>query len=135
MTLSRFSFPTTIHFGPGARKLVGPHLREQGLARPLVVTDKGLAALPLFGELRADLAAAGLDVVVFGGVFGNPTAAQAMAGAAAYRAHRADCVVGIGGGAALDVAKVVGVIATRGGEALEYAYDHPQVRAIGADVP
>ena len=135
MTLSRFSFPTTIHFGPGARKLVGSHLREQGLARPLVVTDKGLAALPLFGELAGDLAGAGLEVSAFGGVFGNPTASQAMAGAAAYRVHRADCVVGIGGGAALDVAKVVGVIATRGGEALEYAYDHPLVRAIDAGVP
>ncbi|HZW74060.1 MAG TPA: iron-containing alcohol dehydrogenase, partial [Caldimonas sp.] len=67
--------------------------------------------------------------------FGNPTASQAMAGAVAYRAHRADAVVGIGGGAAVDVAKVVGVIATKGGEALEYAYDHPQVRAIDANVP
>ena len=108
MTLSRFSFPTTIHFGPGARKLVGPHLASRACARPLVVTDKGLAALPLFAELTGDLAGAGLDVAAFGGVFGNPTASQAMAGAAAYRAHRADCVVGIGGGAALDVAKVVG---------------------------
>src|SRR5439155_6766942 len=46
-----------------------------------------------------------------------------------------DSVVGIGGGAALDVAKIVGVIASTGGEALEYAYDHPNVRSIGADVP
>jgi alcohol dehydrogenase class IV len=135
MAITRFAFPTTIHFGPGARKLVGKHLQEHGLARPLVVTDKGLAALPLIGELRDELAGAGLDVALFGGVFGNPTATQAMAGAAAYRAHRADCVVGIGGGAALDVSKVVGVIATNGGEALEYAYDHPPVRAIDADVP
>ena len=135
MAITRFAFPTTIHFGPGARKLVGKHLQEHGLARPLVVTDKGLATLPLIGELRDELAGAGLDVALFGGVFGNPTATQAMAGAAAYRAHRADCVVGIGGGAALDVSKVVGVIATKGGEALEYAYDHPQVRAIDADVP
>jgi alcohol dehydrogenase class IV len=135
MSITRFSFPTTIHFGSGARKLVGPHLRERGLKRPLVVTDKGLAALPLLAELRADLQAAGLDAAVFGGVFGNPTASQAMAGAEAYRAHRADCVVGIGGGAALDVSKIVGVIATAGGAALEYAYDHPRVRAIGADVP
>jgi alcohol dehydrogenase class IV len=135
MAITRFAFPTTIHFGPGARKLVGKHLQEHGLARPLVVTDKGLAALPLIGELRDELAGAGLDVALFGGVFGNPTATQAMAGAAAYRAHRADCVVGIGGGAALDVSKVVGVIATKGGEALEYAYDHPEVRAIDADVP
>jgi hypothetical protein len=135
MAITRFAFPTTIHFGPGARKLVGEHLRGQGIKRPLVVTDKGLAALPLIADLRDDLAAAGLDVAVFGGVFGNPTAAQAMAGAAAYRAHRADAVVGVGGGAALDVAKVVGVIATKGGEALEYAYDHPRVRAIDAGVP
>jgi alcohol dehydrogenase class IV len=41
MAITRFAFPTTIHFGPGARKLVGKHLQEHGLARPLVVTDKG----------------------------------------------------------------------------------------------
>ena len=34
MSIVRFAFPTTIHFGPGARKLVGKHLREQGVARP-----------------------------------------------------------------------------------------------------
>ena len=135
MAITRFSFPTTIHFGPGARKLVGPHLAERGLKRPLVVTDRGIAALPLADELMTDLAAAGLAPELFAGVFGNPTATQAMAGAAAYRAHGSDTVVGIGGGAALDVAKIVGVIATKGGEALQYAYDHPHVRAIGADVP
>ena len=130
MTITKFAFPTTIHFGPGARKLVGEHLKAQGLQRPLIVTDKGLAALPLIAELQADLAAAGLVPAVFGGVFGNPTASQAMAGAAAYAAHGADSVVGVGGGAALDVAKIVGVISTHGGDALEYAYDHPQVRSI-----
>jgi alcohol dehydrogenase class IV len=135
MAITKFSFPTTIHFGSGARKLVGAQLAERGLKRPLVVTDKGLAALPIVVELMADLTAAGLAPALFGGVFGNPTASQAMAGAAAFRAHRADAVVGIGGGAALDVAKIVGVIANGGGEALEYAYDHPKVRSIGADVP
>jgi alcohol dehydrogenase class IV len=50
---------------------------------------------------------------VFDGVFGNPTCAQVMAGAAAFKAHGADCVIGFGGGAALDVAKVVGVMAPR----------------------
>ncbi len=135
MTITRFAFPTTIHFGPGARKLVGPHLRETGLERPLVVTDRGLAALPLLAELKADLAAAGLEPSVFGGVFGNPTGSQVMAGAAAYRAHGADCVVGIGGGAALDVAKVVGVLATHPGDVMEYVWDHPQVRPIGDSAP
>ncbi len=52
MTITRFSFPTTIHFGAGARKLVAEHLREQGLQRPLIVTDRALAALPVMAEFR-----------------------------------------------------------------------------------
>ncbi len=132
MSITKFSFPTTIHFGAGARKLAGPHLAEQGLKRPLIVTDKGLAALPLMAALKADLEAAGLAVAVYGGVFGNPTGSQVMNGAAAYKAHGADCVVGVGGGAALDVAKVVGLLATHPGDVMEYVWDHPQVRPIGA---
>jgi len=135
MTITRFSFPTTIQFGPGASKLAGPHLKEAGLKRPLIVTDKGLAALPLLAELAASLSAAGLVPSVYAGVFGNPTASQVMNGAAAYKAHGADCVVGIGGGAALDVAKVVGLLATHDGDVMEYVWDHPQVRSIGDRLP
>ena len=135
MTITRFSFPTTIHFGPGARALTGPHLREHGCKRPLIVTDKGLAVLPLIAELQAELEALGLTVAVYGGVFGNPTGPQVMSGAAAYRAHGADCVVGVGGGAALDVAKLVGLLATHPGDVMEYAWDHPQVRPITAALP
>jgi alcohol dehydrogenase class IV len=130
-----FAFPTAIRFGVGARRLVGPHLAGRDIARPLVVTDRALAALPIVAELMAHLEGNGLAPAVFGGVHGNPTASQAAAGAEAYHAHRADAVIGIGGGAALDVAKIVGVVATRGGTPLEYAYDHPQVRAIDAHVP
>ena len=135
MTITRFAFPTTIHFGAGARKLVGGHLRDQALKRPLIVTDKGLAALPLIAELKADLEAAGLHAAVYGGIWGNPTGPQVMNGAAAYKAHGADCVVGVGGGAALDVAKVVGLLATHPGDVMEYVWDHPQVRSIGPALP
>jgi alcohol dehydrogenase class IV len=130
MTLHSFAFPTTIHFGAGASRAVGPHLIEQRLRRPVLVTDRALAQLPVTRDFVASLRTAGLDVAVFDGVFGNPMASQANAGGAAFRAHRADCVIGFGGGAAVDVAKVVGVLGTAGGSALEYAYDHPQVRPI-----
>ena len=133
MTLSSFSFPTAIKFGPGARKLVAAHLLEAGYSRPLIVTDQALAALPVLAEFQAHLG--GLDVAVFSGVFGNPTCSQVMAGAAAYREHQADCVIGFGGGAALDVAKVVGLAATHDGDILEYVWDHPQVRAITGELP
>jgi alcohol dehydrogenase class IV len=133
MTITRFAFPTAIHFGAGARALVGPHLLEQGCRRPLIVTDRALAKLPLLAEFRSHLQ--GLDVAVFDGVFGNPTCAQVMAGAAAFKAHGADGVIGFGGGAALDVAKVVGVMAVHDGDVLEYVWDHPQVRPIERELP
>ena len=133
MTISRFAFPTPIHFGAGARKLVAAHLQEQGIQRPLIVTDRALAALPLLAEFQSHLG--GLNAGVFSGVFGNPTCAQVMAGAAAFKAHQADAVIGLGGGAALDVAKVVGLMATHPGDVLEYVWDHPQVRAIHQPLP
>lgn len=133
MAITRFSFPTAIHFGPGARALVGPHLLDQGLKRPLIVTDRALARLPLLAEFRTHLA--GLEVGVFDGVFGNPTASQVMAGAAAFKAHGADSVIGLGGGAALDVAKVVALMAVHEGDVIEYVWDHPQVRPIVNELP
>ncbi len=133
MTTTNFSFPTPIKFGAGARKLVAAHLLEVGCKRPLIVTDKALAALPVLAEFKSHLA--GLDVAVFSGVFGNPTCSQVMDGAAAYKAHKADCIIGFGGGAALDVAKVVGVAATHEGDILEYVWDHPKVRPIKNELP
>ncbi|HEV7914382.1 MAG TPA: iron-containing alcohol dehydrogenase, partial [Albitalea sp.] len=77
-----------------------------------------------------------LDVAVFGGVFGNPTADQVMAGAMAFKAHRADSVIGFGGGAALDVAKVVGLMAVHDGDVIEYVWDHaPAPRPIVNPLP
>jgi len=131
--IHRFSFPTTIHFGPGARRLVAEHLKAQGVRRPLVVTDKGIAPLPLLAEFTAGLE--GLDVAVYSGVAGNPVKSQVDRGADAYRSHRADAVIGLGGGAALDVAKAVALMATHPGDILEYAWDHPQVRPIERDLP
>ncbi|MDH4114105.1 MAG: iron-containing alcohol dehydrogenase [Burkholderiaceae bacterium] len=134
MTISHFSFPTTVHFGPGASKMAGVHLRDRKLRRPLVVTDKALAALPVTRHFLSHLDT-GLDVGIYHGVQGNPTAAQVMAGRDAYKAHRADCVIGFGGGAALDVAKVVALTAVHDGDVMEYVWDHPKVRPVVNELP
>ena len=133
MSINSFSFPTSIKFGAGSRKEVAGHLLGRGLKRPLIVTDKAIAMLPVLAEFKQHLD--GLDVAVYAGVHGNPTARQVMDGADAFKAHRADCVIGFGGGAALDVAKVVGITATHGGHIIEYAWDHPQVKAIDRELP
>jgi alcohol dehydrogenase class IV len=133
MTIERFSFPTTIHFGPGARKLVADHLKSEDVKRPLIVTDRGIAALPLLAAFVAELP--GLEVAVYSEIWGNPVRSQVRNGAAACKAHNADAVIGLGGGAALDVAKAVALMATHPGDILEYAWDHPDVRPIGRELP
>jgi alcohol dehydrogenase class IV len=133
MPLYKFAFPTTIHFGPGARRLVDDHLKQLGISRPLIVTDRGLAPLSILAEFRSLLP--GLAVEVYSGVSGNPTKSQVDGGTAAFRTHHADCVIGFGGGAALDVAKAVALMAVHEGDVLEYAWDHPNVRPIVNALP
>src|SRR5690349_8424652 len=133
MPVTKFAFPTTIQFGPGATKLVADHLKQQGLERPLIVTDKGLATLPILHDFAESLD--GLDVKVYAGVHGNPVKKQVDDGAAAFREHRADSVIGFGGGAALDVAKAVALMAVHEGNVLQYAWDHPQVLPIKNALP
>ena len=133
MSIHRFAFPTDIHFGPGARREAAAYLAAQGCKRPLIVTDKGIAALPLLGEFKSMLQ--GLAVEVFAGVAGNPVTSQVDAGVAAFKKHGADAVIGLGGGAALDVAKAVALMAVHPGSVLEYAWDHPQMRPIEHKLP
>src|SRR5437867_6178990 len=127
-SLHRFAFPTPIVFGAGARKEVTGHLRAAGYERPLLVTDRGLAALPVFEAFLRNLS--GVTHAVFCGIWGNPVRSQAMQGAEAFREHRADSIIGIGGGAAIDVAKAIALMAEHPGDVLEYAWDFPNVRAI-----
>ena len=133
MAIDRFAFPTTIHFGVGARKLVAEHLSAQGFDRPLIVTDRGIAPLPLLAKFVADLHR--LEVAVYSDIWGNPVKGQVVRGVAAFRKHRADSIIGLGGGAALDVAKAIALMAVHEGDVLEYAWDHPQVRPIEHELP
>jgi alcohol dehydrogenase class IV len=74
-------------------------------------------------------------VSTYSGVFGNPVKQQVADGVTAFKAHGADAVIGFGGGAALDVAKAVALMAVHEGDVLEYAWDHPKVRPIRNPLP
>src|SRR5207244_10760354 len=112
MTIHRFAFPTTSHCGAGARKLVAEHLGAQGLERPLIVTDRGIAPLPLLTKFVAELHP--LEVAVYSEIWGNPVKSQVDNGVAAFREHGADSIIGLGGGAAPDGAKALALMATDG---------------------
>jgi alcohol dehydrogenase class IV len=72
---------------------------------------------------------------VYSDIWGNPVKSQVANGVAAFRKHRADSIIGLGGGAALDVAKAVALMAVHKGDVLQYAWDHPQVRPIEHELP
>jgi len=134
MSLQRFSFPTSIIFGAGARHELPAALKQAGLQRPLLVSDRGVAQQPFFAEWLASLKQSGLEPSVFADLAGNPVKAQVLAGAEAYKAAAADCLVGIGGGAALDVAKAIAVAATHPHDLFDYE-DRPGARAIDRPLP
>jgi alcohol dehydrogenase class IV len=135
VTISRFAFPTDIRFGAGSKDLLAGILLAAGVRRPLVVTDRGVGGLPFFGELLDSLSGSGLEPVAFDRVWGNPVKPQVVDGADTYRAGGADSVVGIGGGAALDVAKAIMVLATHPGDLFDYEDGKAGALEITGDVP
>ena len=103
----QFNFPTIIRFGANAVKELPAYLKHHGLGRPLLATDPVIAGLPFFKQIADDLRRQGLSVEVFSDIHKNPVKSDVYKGAAAYDDTQRDCIVGIGGGAALDVARAI----------------------------
>lgn len=112
-----FEFATVnrIIFGPGTLKQAGPLARELG-RRALVLTGGGPAFV---APLLAVLDAQGLAYATFA-VIGEPSTELVRQGMALAAAAQADLVIGFGGGSALDAAKAIAVLATNGGDPLDY---------------
>jgi alcohol dehydrogenase class IV len=103
----QFNFPTTICFGAGSSKELGDYLIKNNLARPLIVTDPTVAQLGFFKEIIEDLKKKNLSVEIFHDIHKNPIKSDVYKGTDVYDASKRDSIVGIGGGAALDVARAI----------------------------
>ncbi|HEY7611587.1 MAG TPA: iron-containing alcohol dehydrogenase [Gemmatimonadales bacterium] len=104
------NYPTAIKFGAGRIAELADHCRATGIARPLFVTDPGLAAMPMVRSIVEDVKRAGLGIAVFSDVRSNPVEANVLAGVRSYRAGNHDGVVAFGGGSGLDVGKLVALM-------------------------
>ncbi|MBU2998751.1 iron-containing alcohol dehydrogenase [Roseovarius nubinhibens] len=112
MTLTgNWSYPTAMKFGPGRIKELPEACAQAGIKKPLLVTDKGLASLPVTAQALDILEAAGLGRAMFSEVDPNPNEKNLDAGVAAYKAGGHDGVIAFGGGSGLDLGKMVAFMA------------------------
>ncbi len=107
-----WSFPTRSLYGEGTAHEAGPEARRLGGRRALIVTDPGVKEAGLVEEVHRALEKAGVVSRTFTGITTNPAEAEVAEAVEAYTEAEADLVVAIGGGAALDVGKLVRLATT-----------------------
>lgn len=106
-----WNYPTSVKVGPGRIAELPDWCKSLGMKRPLLVTDPGLAGMPMVAAARAACEAAGLPCGLFHNIKGNPTGANVDDGVSALRAGHHDGVIAFGGGSALDAAKAIALMA------------------------
>lgn len=103
----QYNFPTIIRFGPGSVNELGGYLSKNGLSRPLIVTDPTVSQLHFLGEIVKDLQGRNISVETYYDIHKNPVKSDVYKGAEIFDEEERDSIIGIGGGAALDVARAI----------------------------
>ncbi|KRA42304.1 iron-containing alcohol dehydrogenase [Devosia sp. Root635] len=111
MTKANWNYPTSVKFGPGRIAELPEALKSAGITKPLLVTDSGLAGLPVTQNTLRLLKDAGIPVGLFADVKPNPISANVEAGIKVLRDGGHDGVIAFGGGSGLDVGKVIAFMA------------------------
>jgi len=101
----QYNFPTTIRFGAGSSNELGDYLTKNSLSRPLIVTDPTVAQLGFFKYIINELKKKNISAEVFSEIHKNPVKLDVYKATEVYDNTQRNAIIGIGGGAALDVAR------------------------------
>ena len=110
---ANWNYPTAMRTGAGRINELADACTEMGMKAPLLITDPGLAGLPMVSNIVESCQQAGLAIAVFSNIKPNPTGANVEDGIAVYRSGKHDGVIAFGGGSGLDAAKAVAVAANQ----------------------
>ena len=105
-----WNYPTAVRFGVGRISTLGKACQSLGMTKPLLVTDPGLARLPMIADAMKVLADDGIPGAVFSEIKGNPIGANVTDGVTAYKDGGHDGVIAFGGGSAMDAAKAIALM-------------------------
>lgn len=108
--VNRFILNEVSYFGPGARKELPGVVARLGFKKALVVTDKGLIKFGVAKQVTDVMDEAGIAYEIFSEVKPNPTVTNVKDGIEACKKAKADFIVAIGGGSAMDTAKGIGIV-------------------------
>ncbi len=106
-----WNYPTPIHVGAGRINELPKLCRGMGLHHPLLVTDPGLAELPMTQAALESLTESGIKSGMFSAIKANPSRENIDSGVDCFRSNRHDSVIAFGGGSALDAAKAIALMA------------------------
>jgi len=107
---ANWNYPTNIKAGAGRVNELPGLCRDMGMQSPLLITDPGLAALPMIEQVMNRLKSSGLSAGLFSAIKANPSGENVDRGVSFYRDKGHDGVIAFGGGSALDAAKAVALM-------------------------
>jgi len=112
--------PTQIQFGAGSISNLAETVKSFNGSNVFLVVDPGLVKAGLISKVTAPLKKAKIPFTVYDKIDPEPGLKLADKGCKLARKAKCDCVVGVGGGSAMDVAKAIAILLTNGGKAVDY---------------
>ena len=128
-----WNYPTSIRFGAGRIKELSDSCKSVGMKNPLLITDPGLAALPMVNNAIARNNANGLPTGLFSNVKPNPVSKNVDDGVKAYLAGGHDGVIAWGGGSGVDAAKAVALMVGQTGSIWDFEDVRDNWTRVNAD--
>ncbi|WP_313997287.1 iron-containing alcohol dehydrogenase [uncultured Paenibacillus sp.] len=116
----RYELPTAIEFGNGSVQELAAHVRKLNGNKVLLVSDPGVQKAGMTERLTAVLAKEEIPYAIFNEIEPDPDIDGVMRGKELAASEGCDCVVGLGGGSALDTAKAIGLMLGNGGHIRDY---------------